>query len=191
MSKINFRNAKFIISLPTRESRMKDNIKEVVFLGKSNVGKSTLINSLLSQKIAFSSKKAGKTQLLNYFLIDNRFYIVDSPGYGYTAYGNKKDEAFSNMMENYFEGNDKLAGALLLVDIRRGIKEEEEELIKYISSLSYPLILVYTKSDTVGQKEMALAKKEAALFPNIAVFYSGKNADYSALRALMAKTFSL
>ncbi len=191
MSKINFRNAKFIISLPSKEGRMKDKYKEVVFLGKSNVGKSTLINSLLSQKIAFSSKKAGKTQLLNYFLIDNRFYIVDSPGYGYTSYGNKKDQAFSDMMETYFENNLSLAGAVLLIDIRRGIKEEEEELLTYIRSLSIPLILVYTKCDTVGQKEMNLGKKEAALFPDIAVFYSGKNADYSALRALMAKTFSL
>ena len=170
---------------------MKDNYKEVVFIGKSNVGKSTLINSLLSQKIAYSSKKAGKTQLLNYFLIDKRFYIVDSPGYGYTSYGSKKDDDFSTMMEGYFEGNSNLKGALLLIDVRRGIKEEEEELIEYIRSLDIPLLLIYTKCDTVGQKEMALAKKEAALYSDIGLFCSGKNADYSSLRALMVKTFAL
>ncbi len=160
-------------------------------MGKSNVGKSTLINSLVGQKIAFSSKKAGKTQLLNYFLIDNRFYLVDSPGYGYTAYGNKKDEVFSAMMETYFVNNPYLVGVTLLIDCRRGIMEEEESMIRYILALHLPLILVYTKCDTVGQKEMALAKKEADLFPSLKVFYSGKKADYSALRALLAQTFSL
>lgn len=160
-------------------------------MGKSNVGKSTLINSLVGQKIAFSSKKAGKTQLLNYFLIDDRFYLVDSPGYGYTAYGSKKDEVFSTMMETYFVNNPYLAGVTLLIDCRRGVMEEEESMIRYILALHLPLILVYTKCDTVGQKEMALAKKEASLFPSLKVFYSGKKADYSALRALLAQTFSL
>ena len=189
MSKANFKNCKFITSSLTASNRPIDTKKEVVFLGKSNVGKSTLINSLVGQKIAFSSKKAGKTQLLNYFLVDNRFYIVDSPGYGYTAYGNKNDKVFSDMMETYFVDNKLLAGAVLLVDSRRGIMMEEENMIHYLLELKIPLILVYTKCDTIGQKEMSLAKKEASVFSSINVFYSGKNADFASLRSLLIKTF--
>ncbi len=191
MAKVNFKNCKFITSSLNLAGRPIDQKKEVVFLGKSNVGKSTLINSLVSQKIAFSSKKAGKTQLLNYFLIDNRFYLVDSPGYGYTSYGNKKDELFSQMMETYFVNHPLLAGAVLLIDSRRGIYEEEENMIHYLLGLGIKLILIYTKCDTIGQKEMALAKKEAEIFPSLAVFYSGKNADFSSLRSLIVKTFSI
>lgn len=191
MSKVNFRNTKFVISLTNKESRPFSHKKEIVFIGKSNVGKSSLINSLVSQKIAFSSKKAGKTQLLNYFLVDDRFYIVDSPGYGYTAYGNKNDQFFSEMMEPYFTNNEFLAGALLLVDVRRGICIDEENLLSYLSKLNIKTILVFTKCDCVGQKEINLAKKEAALFPSIDVYYSSKNADYSSLRSLIIKKFEL
>ena len=91
---IDFRKVKFVISAPTYLMGPGEHKKEIVFLGKSNVGKSTLINALVGQKIAFSSKKAGKTKLLNYFLVDDSFYLVDAPGYGYTEYGSKEDQSF-------------------------------------------------------------------------------------------------
>ncbi len=191
MAKVNFRNVKYVTSYLKKEERPFDKKKDVVFLGKSNVGKSSLINSLVSQKIAFSSKKAGKTQLLNYFLVDNRFYIVDAPGYGYTAYGTKKDEVFSEMMESYFVDNQNLSGACMLVDVRRGILENEESMINYLLELKIPILIIYTKCDTVGQKEMNLAKKEAALFKNVPVYYSDKNKDYDDLRKLLVTTFHL
>lgn len=191
MAKVNFKNVKFVTSALNKSGRPINGKKEIVFLGKSNVGKSTLLNSLVGQKIAFSSKKAGKTQLLNYFLVDERFYIVDAPGYGYTAYGSKKDQVFADMMETYFVDNRNLAGACLLVDVRRGIMEAEEEMLHYLENLSIPLIVVFTKCDTVGQKEMNLAKKEASLFPNISFFYSGKNANFDDLRFLIVKGFGL
>ncbi len=113
-----------------------------------------MINLLTGQKLAYSSKSAGKTKLLNYFLIDKRFYLVDSPGYGYTAYGSKEDSNFAKMMEGYFE-NPQLKGAVLLVDSRRSLKEEEVGIASYMEKISLPYILVFTKSDKTTQKERA------------------------------------
>ncbi len=151
---IDFRNAQYVTSAPEYALRPKDNLPEIVFIGKSNVGKSTLINLLTGQKLAYSSKSAGKTKLLNYFLIDKRFYLVDSPGYGYTAYGSKEDSNFAKMMEGYFE-NPQLKGAVLLVDSRRSLKEEEVGIASYMEKVSLPYILVFTKSDKTTQKERA------------------------------------
>jgi GTP-binding protein len=87
---INFHDAHYVISCPDYSYRPKDDFPEVVFLGRSNVGKSSLINALCGAKIAFASKKAGKTRYLNYFLLDKKYYLVDAPGYGFTHYGSRK-----------------------------------------------------------------------------------------------------
>ena len=94
---LNFHDVHYVISCPDYSYRPKDNFPEVVFLGRSNVGKSSLINSLCLTRVAFASKKAGKTRYLNYFLLDKKFYLVDAPGYGFTRYGSEEDEAFGHM----------------------------------------------------------------------------------------------
>lgn len=163
MAIVNFRNAKFVTSCPSYASRPKSNkiYPEVIFVGKSNVGKSSLINALTGQKIAFSSKKAGKTQLLNYFLIDDSFYLVDAPGWGFTAYGSKLDDSFSFMMETYFEENPYLKAVFLLIDGRRGMKGEDVSMLNYLKSINMPTVLVYTKSDTLKQQDKHRIKLEA------------------------------
>lgn len=158
MAMIKFQNAKYILSAPSKEFRPKDSLKEIVFVGKSNVGKSSLINSLTAQKIAFSSKNAGKTRYLNYFLIDNSFYLVDSPGYGFTAYGSKEDVAFGDMMEDYFK-NPYLKGCIFLIDTRREPSEEDLMLLEYLKEEEVPTVLVLTKSDLANQSDIAKAKK--------------------------------
>lgn len=169
---IDFRKAQYVISCPTYALRPKDNLKEIVFVGKSNVGKSTLINLLTGQKLAYSSKSAGKTKLLNYFRIDDSFYLVDSPGYGYTAYGSREDEGFATMMESYFE-NPFLAGAVLLVDIRRSFAESESAMASLFEERGIPYVLVFTKSDKALQKEKAKAKKDASSYHPFAVCFTG------------------
>ena len=163
MALVNFKNAKFVVSCPSLLTRPKSNkiYPEVIFIGKSNVGKSSLINALTGQKIAFSSKKAGKTQFLNYFLIDDSFYLVDAPGWGFTSYGSKLDEAFSKMMETYFEENPYLKAVFLLIDGRRGLKEEDKEMLSYLRSIDMPTILTYTKADTLKQQDKHRVKIEA------------------------------
>lgn len=169
---IEFRKARYVISAPDYSLRPKDRLPEIVFIGKSNVGKSTLINLLTGQKLAYSSKSAGKTKLLNYFLIDDSFYLVDSPGYGYTAYGSREDESFSKMMEGYFQ-NPLLKGAVLLCDIRRSLQESEKNMISYLEEKGIPYVLVFTKSDKALQKEKAKAKKDVSAYKPFALCFTG------------------
>lgn len=179
---IKFQNAKYILSAPKKEFRPKDNLKEIVFVGKSNVGKSSLINALTGQKIAFSSKNAGKTRYLNYFLIDDSFYLVDSPGYGFTSYGSKEDLSFGDMMEDYFK-NPYLKGCIFLIDSRREPSEEDTMLLDYLSEEGIPTVLVLTKSDLAKQADIAKARKR---YQGMDVILVSKNDKPDLLRAKIA-----
>lgn len=179
MAIIKFQNVKYVLSAPKKEFRPKDNLKEVVFVGKSNVGKSSLINTLTGQKIAYSSKNAGKTRYLNYFLVDNSFYLVDSPGYGFTSYGNKEDQSFGEMMEDYFQ-NPLLKGCVFLIDCRREPSEEDKMLLQFLKEENVPTLLVLTKTDLAKQQDLALAKKRYA---GMEVVLSSKKFKPDLLRA--------
>jgi GTP-binding protein len=183
---IDFHKAAYIISAPRYEGRPQDNLPEIVFLGRSNVGKSTLINSLVGTKIAFSSKRAGKTKILNYFKIDDRFYLVDAPGYGYTDYGTKEIENFGEMMETYFD-NPQLIGALLLFDCRRVLTEDDRSMLSFLRKKGLPFILVYTKCDRAKQSELALAHKEAESLHIENAYYSSEGHSADELRGRIAK----
>ena len=184
---INFRSVKFIKSALTSSDRPNTPLPEVCFLGRSNVGKSSFINSLVGEKIAFPSKKAGKTQLLNYFLIDNKFYLVDTPGYGYTAYGNKRDVAFSEMMEPYFE-QAPLKACFLLIDARHGFTKDDEELYTYLIEKNLPLLIVFTKADQANQSQIALRKKmmEGKAIPYL---FKGNKTPMEEIRKFVALAF--
>jgi GTP-binding protein len=118
---IDFRKVRFIVSAPSLKEKPLDGKPALLFVGRSNVGKSTLINSLCAQKIAFSSKKAGKTKLLNYFLVDDTFYLVDAPGYGVPrSTRNLFDhQLLPHMMERVCERSPSLKGpSSFLSDLR-------------------------------------------------------------------------
>ena len=104
---IDFSRVQFIKSAPTIKQRPGEVLPELVFIGRSNVGKSSLINALTNQKIAKVSSKPGKTILLNYFNVDYKFYLVEAPDYGYTASGTRHLDNVATMMESYFNVNDQ------------------------------------------------------------------------------------
>ena len=156
---INFIKAKFIKSAPTYTQKPEKNLKEIVFVGKSNVGKSSLINALVKNKnLAKTSSKPGYTKLLNYFEIDDKFYLVDAPGYGYTASGGKLLDSFSKMMETYFD-NPSLAGVVFIVDSRHKLSKDDEAFYDFIVEKGIPFILVANKYDKLNQSEKAQIKK--------------------------------
>lgn len=158
--KVNFQKARYVKSAPSVSAAPKDGLPQILFVGRSNVGKSSLINALTKQKLAFSSKKAGKTKLLNYFLIDEAFYLVDSPGYGSTDFATMSTIQFSGMMEDYVKSPD-LKGIVLLLDLRRDPGKDDEAFYRYLVSSGKRVIPVLTKVDKMNQKEKAEAKKRA------------------------------
>lgn len=167
---INFNKAKFIKSVPTYEQKPEKNLKEIVFVGKSNVGKSSLINALVKNKsLAKTSSKPGYTKLLNYFEIDEKFYLVDAPGYGYTASGGKLLDSFSKMMESYFD-NPSLAGVIFIVDSRHNLSKDDEAFYDFIVEKGVPFILVANKYDKLNQSEKAKIKKHITQEIGIANF---------------------
>ena len=172
---INFTNATFVKSCPNRKEKPQDLKPEVLIVGKSNVGKSSLINALCGKKkLAFTSSKPGHTRLLNYYEIDGKFYLVDAPGYGYAKTGIDLDRLFASMMESYFDNNHELKLVLILLDARREVSRDDQEIIDFVKESNYPYAVVITKIDKVNQKEKAALNKrlKAQQFAPECVFYT-------------------
>ena len=172
---INFANVNFVKSCPNRKEKPQDVKPEVLVVGKSNVGKSSLINALCDKKrLAFTSSKPGHTRLLNYYDIDKKCYIVDAPGYGYAKGGIDLDRLFAEMMDSYFSNNRELKLVLVLLDARREISNDDQEIIDYIKESGFPYFIVITKIDKVNQKEKAALNKrlKAQEFAPECVFYT-------------------
>ena len=182
---INFNNVTFVKSCPTRKEKPQVSKSEVLIVGKSNVGKSSLINALTNKKkMAFTSSKPGHTRLLNYYDIDNQFYIVDAPGYGYAKGGIDLDRLFAEMMESYFDDNRELKLVLILLDARRELSVDDQEIINFVKDSEVSYFIVITKFDKVNQKEKAALNKRLAAegFKKEQVFYtSSLNNDGLAL----------
>lgn len=174
---INFKNANFTKSASKQSERPDGGLPEILVVGKSNVGKSTLINSISVRKsLAFTSSKPGHTKLLNYFNIDNKFYLVDAPGYGYAKGGVDLDALFGEMMEDYFDNNSFLKAVLILLDSRREIDESDKELIGFVNDSEIPYYFVITKSDKLNQsgKAALLKRIKGYGFPIDRVLYTSK-----------------
>lgn len=157
---INFKNSVFVKSAPNLGEAPKEGLPEVLICGKSNVGKSSLINALCARKqLAFTSSKPGHTKLLNYFNVDNKFYLVDAPGYGFARGGVDLDALFGEMMSSYFEDNKHLKLVLLLLDSRRELGVNDIEILDYLKEKEIPFYIVVTKVDKVNQSEKAKLMK--------------------------------
>ncbi|MCX7816963.1 MAG: ribosome biogenesis GTP-binding protein YihA/YsxC [Syntrophales bacterium] len=155
--------ASFIKSAVKSEDYPKNNLPEVAFAGRSNVGKSSLINSLLGQKnLAHISSTPGCTRAINFFLVENRWVFVDLPGYGYARVAAKIRSEWGPMVETYLKTRDNLRLVVLLVDIRRNPEKEEFDLIEWLKMYSRPFIVVLTKADKVTRMEVERRQREIA-----------------------------
>ncbi|MDY0023877.1 MAG: ribosome biogenesis GTP-binding protein YihA/YsxC [Candidatus Izemoplasmatales bacterium] len=147
------RNVEFITSAVTKADYPKDNFPQIVFAGRSNVGKSSFINSLLNHKnIARVSQTPGKTRLINFFLINKSFYFVDIPGYGYANVSKKQLIEFAEMIDEYLTSPLIKLGVLLL-DIRRTPNEDDLLMYNYFISNSYKTAIILTKADKLSNNQ--------------------------------------
>ena len=161
---------KFETSAPSKEFWPSDELKELVILGRSNVGKSTFINRLTNNKnLAKTSSTPGRTRLLNFFRVQDKYRLVDAPGYGYQVGNRNSDLVFGKMMEEYLASRSNLVGAIFLLDSRRVPNEDDKSMLDALVHYSIPFIIVATKVDKLNQSERALLERkltsELALAP--------------------------
>lgn len=151
---LNFRNTRFIKSVENLNDRPELAMPEILFVGKSNVGKSSLINALCENKsLAYTSSSPGHTRLLNYYEVDRAFYLVDAPGYGYSKAGKTHLERFSIMMESYFADKQSIKGIIFLLDSRREPSQDDLDFYKFLKEAELPFFVAMTKTDKLNQKE--------------------------------------
>jgi GTP-binding protein len=142
------KTARFIISNSEVEKCPQSPLPEYAFIGRSNVGKSSLINSLCNQKsLAKTSSRPGKTQLINHFLINENWHLVDLPGYGYARVSKAKKKVFQSFITNYFRERKQLISAFVLIDIRHQPQEIDLKFIEWLGNNEIPFALVFTKAD--------------------------------------------
>jgi GTP-binding protein len=133
----------------------KDRIPEYAFIGRSNVGKSSLINMLMERKdLAKISGKPGKTQLINHFLINESWFLVDLPGYGYAQISKKKRTIFQHFIENYFKEREQLVCTFVLIDSRHDPQKIDIEFMQFLGTNQIPFCLVFTKADKLGNSKL-------------------------------------
>lgn len=147
------KTVKFITSAVKQEDYPKDNLPQIVFAGRSNVGKSSFINSLLNVKnIARVSQTPGKTRLINFFLINEKFYFVDIPGYGYANVSKQEIMKFAEMIDEYLQTPLIKLGVLLL-DIRRLPNDDDLLMYDYFKAMGFKIMLILTKSDKLSNNQ--------------------------------------
>src|SRR5690625_5283555 len=143
-------NAEIIISAVSKKQYPGDGLPEFALAGRSNVGKSSFINKLINRKnLARTSSKPGKTQTLNFYKINDSFYFVDVPGYGYAKVSKREREKWGTMMEEYFQTRSTLQAVLLITDIRHDPSEADLQMYDFIKYYKLPAIIVATKLDKV------------------------------------------
>lgn len=149
------KSAVFSISSPSYTKCPQDGRPEYAFIGRSNVGKSSLINMLTGVKgLAKTSGRPGKTQLINHFLINDEWYLVDLPGYGYARTSKSSREQWSKMMRDYFLHREQLTNTYVLIDSRIPPQRIDLEFIQFLGENGVPLTIVFTKTDKEKQREV-------------------------------------
>lgn len=146
------KSAKFIVSNQSIEKCPKVNIPEYAFIGRSNVGKSSLINMLTdNKKLAKTSSTPGKTRLINHFLIDDTWHLVDLPGYGYAKASKTEKKEFQKLISDYFKIRKQLISAFVLVDSRHDAQKIDIEFMKWLTKNNIAFAIIFTKIDKLKQ----------------------------------------
>jgi GTP-binding protein len=144
--------AEFIISNSEVDKCPKEPLPEYAFIGRSNVGKSSLINMLTNHKnLAKTSGRPGKTQLINHFKINNNWFLVDLPGYGYAKVSKKTKAVFQQFITEYFEQRTQLVCAFVLIDIRLEAQKIDLEFMEFMGESEIPFCIVFTKADKISR----------------------------------------
>ena len=182
------KNAEFTISVAAAAQLPKDGLPQIAFCGRSNVGKSSLINSLLNRRgLAKTSNTPGKTRLLNFFRITPAesiyppFYFVDLPGYGYAKVSQTERETWRQLLESYLAKSPQLCGVIALIDSRHGPQDSDLDLLAWLAHLRQRVAVVATKADKLSAQQRAERQREVVaalqhLPPANLIFYSALTA---------------
>lgn len=149
------KQASFVVSNTQVAKCPTHKLPEYAFIGRSNVGKSSLINMLTNHKgLAKTSSKPGKTQLINHFLINKEWYLVDLPGYGYAKVSKQSKKTFQQFITDYFKKRRELVNAFVLVDIRHEPQKIDLEFMQWLGENAIPFAIVFTKADKLTEKQI-------------------------------------
>lgn len=143
--------AEFIVSNSDVSKCPAEKFPEYAFIGRSNVGKSSLINKLTNnKKLAKTSSRPGKTQLINHFLINRQWFLVDLPGYGYAKTSKSNKKVFQQLITEYFEKREQIVNAFVLIDVRHEAQSIDLAFMGYLSDIEMPFSIIFTKADKIG-----------------------------------------
>lgn len=192
------KSAEFIISAVSPRQYPEGNRPEIALAGRSNVGKSSFINCLVNRKnLARTSQKPGKTQTLNYYLINDAFYFVDVPGYGFAKVSKLERASWGRMIETYLMNREQLNGVVLIVDIRHQPTADDRMMMDFLKYYQIPTIVIATKADKISRgkrakhlkqiKETLQLDKDVPLIPFSAKTGEGKDEAWQTISWLIGE----
>lgn len=150
------KNVELVISAVKESQYPSSEVLEVALVGRSNVGKSSLINTLINRKkYARTSSEPGKTRTINFYNLDDKLFLVDLPGYGYAKTSQKEKEKWGKMIETYLKTREQLACIVLLVDIRHEPSKDDIQMMEWLKYFNYGTIVVCTKADKISKTQVA------------------------------------
>lgn len=173
------KKALFLKTIYKLDQLPEQNFPQIAFAGRSNVGKSSLINTLVGQKsLAKTSSTPGKTVRINFFLINDKIYFVDLPGYGYAKTSKKEKKVWGSLIEGYFRNSENLKGVIQIIDIRHPPFPSDLELLEFLSFYKKSVLVVLTKADKLSKSKSIQSQKKAKeilkLKKNSLVVFSAK-----------------
>lgn len=165
------RNAEITMSAVNKSQYPDEGIPEIALVGRSNVGKSSTVNTLLNRRnFARTSQTPGKTRTINFYLINNEFFFVDLPGYGYAKIAKSEKEKWGVIMERYLQERDELCAIFLLVDIRHEPTNDDVMMYEWIKHFGYNCVVIATKADKISrgqyQKHISIIRKKLQMDAN-------------------------
>lgn len=155
-----FQSARFVTTAVRLDQFPETDLPELVLAGRSNVGKSSLINALCLQKsLAYVGKRPGKTRYINFYEVPHQVMFVDVPGYGYAQRSQAEVMAYGKLLEDYFSERKQIQAVIQVIDVRHDLSEDDEDMLAFVEEAGYPLLMVATKSDKLTYSQKLKAEK--------------------------------